>query len=182
MEAKFKIGDKIWYATTKASEKRVPCADCFGKRRLIVILGDDSKLDIPCEGCSWSDQDGWGYHEPYPHGYCRIYEWQCKVEEVIINRVEINVDKVEYGFNGNYRMDEDRAFLTEEEAVKKSQELIEEQNREELAKLYKKEKPTKTWAWNLSYHRKRIKDAERDIAYHTAKLNAGKVIKKEETS
>lgn len=183
MEPRFKMGDKVWYATSGTTEKKLPCADCFGKRFLTVILGDDSKLPIPCENCSWSDESSWGYREPYPHGYVRHYEWSAKAEQRTIDGIEISNTKVEYrsscGSGSYWRLDEDKIFLTEQEAISKAELMSIEHNNEELAKIATKEKPTRSWAWNLSYHRGCIKRAEKDIVYHTAKLNAGKVLKKE---
>lgn len=180
MEAKYKIGDKVWCAVSNTVQKSLPCPECFGKRQLTVILGDDSKIPIPCESCSWSEQSGWGYNEPYPHGYIRYYEHQERAEEVIINRVEITGDKTDYGYSGNYRMDADRVFATKEEAEAKSRELCFEHTEAEIAKIKNKEKPTRTWAWNLHYHRDCIKRAERDLEYHKAKLDVSKYHVKEE--
>lgn len=183
---KYNIGDKVWYATSGTTEKHLQCTDCFGKRFLMVIMGDDSQVPIHCENCSWSDdRDSWGgYREPYPHGYVRHYEWSAKAEPRTIDGMEISNTKVEYrsstGSGGYWRLEEDRIFFTEEEAIAKAEQLSIEHNAEELHKIATKEKPTRTWAWNLSYHRGCIKRAEKDLSYHTMKANSAKQFVKEE--
>ena len=41
--------------------------------------------------------------------------------------------------------------------------------------MKRKEKDTKTWAWNVHYHRKEIREAQKRIEYHTSKLNVAKL-------
>jgi len=179
MEAKYKIGDKVWYATTRTVQKTMPCSECFGKKHLIVILGDDSQVPIPCVSCDFRDENSFGY-DSYPHGYVHYYEFEAKAKEVVISKVEMDANHVEYRFDGGYCMDEDRAFDTEQEAIQKAAELAAKHNEEEQAKIYRKEKHNRTWAWNLHYHRDCIKRAERDLAYHTAKAYYAKTQVKEE--
>jgi hypothetical protein len=45
-------------------------------------------------------------------------------------------------------------------------------DQEEREKIGAKEKPTRTWAWNASYHRKEIKRCKESIEYHERKLAA----------
>jgi len=52
-------------------------------------------------------------------------------------------------------------------------------DRAEREKIATKEKDTRTWAWNASYHRRQIKDAKRQLEYHTAKLNVASLKAKE---
>lgn len=180
---KFNIGDKVWYATSGSREQKVLCPECFGKRQLRVILGDDSEVLIPCEGCSYRPE---GYYDSYPSGYCRYYEWYAEPRLVTITGLEINQEKVEYrshtGSGSYWCFKEDECFLTEEEAKFKADQMVAEHNAKELEKIYTKEKHNRTWAWNLSYHRKRIKDAEREIEYHSKKFEYAKTRVKDEKS
>jgi len=166
MERKYNIGDKVWYAKTGTKEKSVECPECFGKKFLTVILGDNSKVTIDCAGCAR------GY-EP-PKGYVIYYEWGVDVREVTIQRMEIKPDEVTYGFWDCYSAETDRIFSTKEEAEKRALELVEEHNKEELARIYRKEKNNHTWSWNVHYHRDCIRRAEKDLIYHKAKLEASK--------
>lgn len=182
MEAKYKLGDKVWYAGSGTVKKSFPCPECFGKCHLIVILGDDSRVPIPCQSCNFRDESNWSSYDAYPHGYVNYYEFEARARLVEITRVEITDEKVEYGFDSCYSMDEDMAFDSEEDAVKKATELSIHHTEEEKSKVYRKEKHNRTWAWNLHYHRDCIKRAERDLAYHTAKATWAKSQVKDEKS
>jgi len=172
----FNLGDKVWYAGQANVIKTKVCEDCFGKKSLVVILGDDTQIIIPCQGCEKRGD----YYETYPCGYNEYYEWEAKAELVTINRVEIRHEKVEYGYDGNYCCDQDKMFLTEEEAKAKGDELSRIHTEEELKKLKHKYKNTRSWAWNLNYHRSRIKDAKRDLEYHSRQFEYTKTKVKED--
>ena len=162
----YNIGDKVWYAQRKTEEKTVKCPECFGKKYLTVILGDDSKVTIDCAGCAS------GYNPPL--GYIFYWEQYSDVSLVTINRVEINTDYVEYKFCGNYIAKDTDIFPTKELAEIRAKELAEEHNREELEKIYRKEKHNHSWAWHVHYYRDMIRRAERDIERAREKLDFAK--------
>ena len=168
----YRIGDKVWYAQRKGVERQELCPDCFGQRALTVIKGDGSQVSIPCVACIRS------YDEPT--GYVNWHGHVVDVSEVEIEKVEQTKEGVTYGFHGCYRADQGSMFDTKEEAEVRALELAEKHNQEELARIYQKEKHNHTWAWNAHYHRDCIKRAERDLVYHTAKLNYAKVKAKED--
>jgi len=103
------------------------------------------------------------------------------VAEVEIEKVEQTATEVKYGFRGCYHADQDCMCDTKEEAEAKALELAEKHNQEELDRIYRKEKHNRTWAWNAHYHRDCIKRAEKDLLYHTAKLNVAKARAKNAT-
>ena len=168
---KYNIGDKMWYAHREAKEKAIDCPDCFGKKYLTVIKGDDSRVTIDCSGCSR------GYMPPA--GFVTYYEHSASVEEITIQGMDIDPSgKTSYKFNATScswrNADESELFATKEEAEKRAIELSEEHNKRELARINLKEKDGRTWSFNACYHRKGIKQAEKDLAYHTDKLNVAK--------
>lgn len=57
-----------------------------------------------------------------------------------------------------------------------------EADAEELRRIAEKEKPTRTWSWNATYHRKEIKRCEESIARHRAKLSVASLKAKEDRS
>ena len=126
------IGDKVWHASCKSTKERVTCPECFGKKYLTVILGDDSQVTIDCAGCAS------GYDPP--RGYINYWKQYVDVSLVIIERVEINPDYVEYGINRtdcSYRIVKATdVFLTKKEAEIRAQELTENWNQEKLAKIH----------------------------------------------
>lgn len=172
IEAKHKLGDKVWYAQNKAVETSVVCPDCFGQKALTVIKGDGSQVSIECAGC----QRG---YEP-PRGYVSYYEHRTSVSYVEINGIEMDSDKTRYRLSSGHYGDEAEVFDNKEDAELKARELAERYNKEQLDEINRKEKHSRAWSWNAHYHREGIKKAKRDFAYHTAKLNVAKIKAKEE--
>jgi len=164
MKAKFNIGNKVWYAERITSEERELCPDCFGKKYLTVVLGDDSKITIECESCKR------GYDSPTGYVLYRIQK--PAVKEVIINRVEMSEEEgIRYGYDGCYINMETHFFQTKEEAEKRAIELMEQFNQQERDNFHKKERDTKSWAWHVYYFRRQIKDAEKQIERSKIKLD-----------
>ncbi len=167
---KYKIGDMVWYAQMKHVEKTVVCPDCFGQKALTVIKGDGSQVSIDC-GC------GRGYEPPL--GYYSYIAYLPDVRRVVIQRIEITGETVEYGHSENYRNQESDLFDNKEDAEKRAVELAAKYEQEELEKIYRKDKHDRTWAWHVRYHRECLKQAQHDVEYHSAKLNVAKTKSKE---
>lgn len=171
---KYKIDDVVWYANRETKTEQVICPECFGNKFLTVILGDNSQVDIDCVGC------GAGLENP--KGYIVYYKHLVNVKQITIEKIEETKLKTEYGFNGCYRVDGKNLFDTKKEAEKKAEILAEEHNKEELERIYRKEKNNRTWSWNVHYHRDCIRKAEKDLIYHNAKLKVAKIKTKEEVA
>ena len=163
-----KIGDKVWYAQMKNVEKKATCPECFGKRYLTVILGDDSKVTINCAGCSS------GYEEA--KGYITYYQWETDVSEEIIQLVEITPTETNYGFRDCYRANKTTIFGNKIDAEKRALELAEEHNKKELEKFSRKEKDSHSWSWHVHYYRAEIRQAKKAIERYEKQLNAIKNI------
>ena len=166
-----KIGDKVWYAQRKTVRETLVCPDCFGKKALTVIKGDGSQVSIACARCSQ------GYDPP--EGVVFHHKQIMDVSQVMIDRVEQTVAGTEYGFRDCYRAPETDLFVSKKGAEKRAQELAEEHNQKEIARVNQKEKCNRTWAWHVYYHGQAIKNAKKDLAYHTARLNVAKTKAKE---
>lgn len=165
--SKYKIGDRVWYAQRKSVEKTVICPDCFGQKALTVIKGDGSQVSIECAGCKRGFENSTGYINYWSH--------EIDVSEVVIQRIEETATEIEYSFRDCYRTKESELFTNKEDAQKRALILSEEHNQEELDRINQKEKHNHTWSWNAYYHRNCIKQAERDLTYHKAKLEVAKV-------
>jgi hypothetical protein len=166
--SKYELGDRAWYADRCAKEVFEVCPDCLGQKALTVIMGDGSQVSISCVGCAS------GYNPPTGR-VCHI-EHSADVHMIFIDRLEVSIDGTEYGYSGNYRVKETELFDTKEEAEKRALELAEEYNKEQATR---KHDCRRSWAWNAHYHRKAIKQAEKDLAYHTSKLSVAKEKSKE---
>jgi hypothetical protein len=161
-----KIGDLIWRAALAHSVEYDPCPDCCGRRALRVILGDDSEVVIDCSTCAQ------GYNPP--RGIVARDVYTANPVQVLIAKVETELLDGEevslYSGDGFYHAAESDLCMTEADAEKRAAELIVERDKETAAKMNRKEKDTRTWAWHVTYHRRCIKQAEKDLAYHRAKL------------
>jgi len=166
-----KLGDNVWVASIERYTESILCLECFGKKSLTVILGDDSRVEIPCVGCAC------GYDPPT--GFMSHAQYKPDVRRETIIRIEVEPDKIEYLTQNSHLFKDSEVFDTEEEAEKRAIILMNEHNEEEKKRMYCKERPSRTWAWNVHYHRKQIRDAEKTIAYASEKLGIAKLKAKE---
>jgi hypothetical protein len=157
----FNIGDKVYTARVEYRAKSITCPDCFGKARLTVILGDGEQVQVDCTQCSHG-YDG-------STGRINSYDYFPEVNERIITGITIKNDGIEY-YCSSWIIDGEKVFATREEAEKMAIVLTREDEGRELKKLMSKHKDTRSWAWNATYHRGCIRQAEKDLAYHKAKL------------
>lgn len=164
----FSIGDTVFIARVNSTEKWIACPDCFGKRYLTVILGDESQVTIDCACCAR------GY-EPSKGIVLSYYYNSPQAEEVVVCDIELREGKIRYNWS-----DEEDVFATEEEALARSVAKAADLEIEEQRRIHKKEKDTRTWSWNATYHRQQIRHAEKELAYHKSKLEAAKFHVKEE--
>lgn len=163
---KYKIGDTAWHACLSRVEVKETCPDCFGEKVLIVTLGNGEQVSIDCAGCYL------GYGPP--RGYITREEWQSCVEKFTVSAIHADTKSVDYVSTLYYCAEEQDLFDTEDEALARANEKMQEHNAKAAAEFAKKERDTHTWAWNVSYHRKCIRDAKKQIEYHTRKLDAAK--------
>lgn len=166
---KFKIGDKVWIARAgNFSESWITCPDCLGQKSLTVITGNGSYITIDCECCKA------GYEGC--KGQIKVYGFLAVAHEIEINEISVDNGKVEYNHE-----EESNVFLTKVEAESRAEQFRARYESEELNRLnFMKENPKKSWAWNASYHRKNLKEALRQVEYHSSKLNVAKLKSKEQ--
>jgi len=167
----YNIGDRVWYAGRESKKERITCPECFGKKYLTVILGDDSRVTIDCAGCAA------GYDPP--RGYVEYWKQTFDVYRIIIDGVKINRNHVEYLYNYHRIAEDTEIFSSEEKAESRAKELAEEYNKQELQRIHRKEKNNRTWAWHVHYYRKMIRDAQKEIERAQEKLDAAKQKAKE---
>lgn len=175
MTPRFNVGDPVFLAKFQASEKRVACPDCGGTGQLRVTFHDETTVSIGCTNCSR------GYDDPT--GAVTVHERKPTAEALIVNGLEIEGTTVRYRLGGGpgwHWIGEDAdVFATPDEAMVRAQVLADEATKEERQRVYRKERDTRSWSWNATYHRKAIKEAHRQIDYHTRKLNVAAIKAKE---
>jgi hypothetical protein len=134
----------------------------MGDGRLRVTFADDTTVSIECRNCTV------GYDPPT--GYVRVYERTPRATLCTITGYEVTGDNVRWRMDAGHIVDDEDMFANEDDAITRARGMCDEANAAERARVMNKEKDTRTWAWNASYHRDRIRQAHKDIAYHTAKL------------
>ena len=174
---RYNIGDVAWRATYDKSPREVTCPDCGGTGRLRVTFHDDTQVSIECRECTS------GYDPPT--GRIRIYDGgRPRAEQVIISGIEMDASKELYrvaaGAHSYWSIPSAELFDDEAAAQTRGAELAAEHDETERRRVFEKEKNTRTWAWNASYHRRCIEKAKKDIAYHEAKLAVAAVRAKED--
>lgn len=168
---RFAVGDLVWIASWETQKKYVTCPDCGGTGRIRVIFHDETQVSIECQRC----QSGFNP----PSGRLVHYERSPVVRCEAITGVELTDNSIEWKTKNHYRVADGDVFATETDAVERAAQMSAQANADDLQRIAMKEKDTRSWAWNASYHRREIKDAQRRIEYHTAKLNVAKVKAKE---
>lgn len=160
--AKFNIGDIVYQAEANQDQVWITCPECAGSGRLRVILGDDSEVSIACVCCER------GY-EGSP-GRIQTYEFRSRTSEDKVTGVEERLNYLTRYYFGCYSSEEINLFATREEALERAAVLVAEHAAEETKRLRYKEKQHKTWAWNVSYWRRGIRNAQAEIARYEARL------------
>lgn len=162
MKPQFNIGDVVYAAVLEGKEESIPCPDCFGTKCLRVILGDGTEHTIDCAGCSPGGYDR-------PSGLIRISRYSARAKRITISGMDISETGCEYRSGcDNYQAA--NLFHDEAGAVARAAVLAKDREAQQLDELRRKEKPARTWAWHVHYHRRLIRDAKETIARSEAKL------------
>ncbi len=164
------IGDTIWTARTNKNNSYVECPDCFGKKFLTVILGDDSQVTIECDGC----RDG------YLGASGRIHTWEhtAEVDCSAISGIEARLDEdggelVDYRVGGSHayrKYTQWEVFDTKEEAKECAERMVIEETDHEAENFKRKVRGDKNWSFSVSYYRGQIRKAKKDIVRATEQL------------
>lgn len=162
MKPSFTIGDSVWIAGHKNTTVKKDCPICFGRRSVRLILGDDSEWETPCEFC------GKGFEGP--RGWVEVYEWENRAFETKITGMHVStVDAVKYDIADGWA-DAENMFATESEALERCAVLKAEWEKQEAKNMEsRKEYDKKDYSWHVGYHRRCLKEAQRQVAYHEAK-------------
>lgn len=171
----------MWIARAGMSTVTKQCPHCLGSRIVTVLFGDGEKATFDCGLCARGYEGSFGVIEDY--------EYIASADQRTVGGVESEQSpkgiKYRYRYNvrdGCYNIsDGSEVFATQEEALKRSSELAAIHHKAHADCLeWKKEDTKRTWAWNASYHRRNIKEAQRQLEYHTKKLAVASAKSKED--
>ena len=159
-----KVGDVVFVSKFGRRQVAIECPVCFGKGTVKLILGNGDSVEMPCENCT----DGLGTPSK---GYVNEWRNDAGAEAVTIDKISTDQtcgeDVVEY-FAMHHVYQADAVFATEEEAFADSKRRADEYNQERETKAeFVKGKPDKNYSWNAGYHMRLVKEAEKEIEYHS---------------
>ncbi len=167
MEAQFKIGDKVFMAKYDRVERWIQCPDCLGSAKVKVVLGDGTEIMLECGGC-----DPGGYEKS--NGRIKQYDYEVQILPRIITGVKTRATEIEYELNnfggGYYNGTPENVFANREDALTFGEQEKIKYESEVNARLLAKTKQHHTWKWNMAYHRRCIKEIERQLEYHNSKV------------
>jgi len=157
------LGDHVWIPRVGAHKVEVPCPVCFGKKRVTVILGDDTAVAVPCEYC------GIGFEGP--RGVVTEYREEPGAELMTITGIQTYIagdgQSTDYTLDRCHREPEDRCFHSKEEAQQAAEKMAAEQKAERESRAESiKNYACKTFSWNAGYHRGAAKASRKQAEYH----------------
>lgn len=160
IEPEFSLGQEVWFAHCGVRQVVHPCPVCCGKLKVAVILGDDTRVEVPCEYC------GGGYEGP--HGSVTGYEYVAKPELVRITRVDENIAPAERRYFSAHFVLDGLIFRTEDEARAKCEEIAAE-HVQDMAKKFswsRKSEQVKSYSWKAGYHLQEAKRMREQAEWH----------------
>lgn len=164
----FSIGDALWLPRTNPQKVTLPCPACKGERVVTVIYGGDERVQVDCEAC------GLGFNNS--RGIVEEYDLTPAAEPFVIVAVDsLYDDKWRVRSTAGHVTDFHLLRATEAEALADSTRLCEAQHERNMQSRQHKRKSMARATWSIKYHRDNIKDLERQISWHTARINAKRV-------
>lgn len=168
MDTPFEIGRTYYLPKYSPTEKREPCPICYGAKVVTIILGNDERVTVECDGC------GIGYESP--RGFVNSSVWDAAVHPFTVESVTSMYGddwylKSKEGDTSNWKT----LCETEAEALEESRHHIQkmiDENMRRSATSNKQKLKTKTW--HVRYHEDCIRELERKIAWHRAKVSERK--------
>jgi hypothetical protein len=158
-----RVGDSAWFPRVGTEQVKRTCIVCFGKLAVVVVLGDGSEVQTPCDYCG----KGFGG----PKGWTIEYEAVHFAELVTVTKV-IAEDAatgrtVEYETTPYTHAKPGDLFATEAECAAVVARLVaahadyEDKNRKP-----KRMAAAAKHTWNVGYHMRQATEMRRSIVYH----------------
>ena len=169
----YTIGDPIIYIEHSYEAARKVCDQCFGKRFLTVILGNDEQVTIECQHCL----ENRGYGDRVATGYTNNREALWAAREGVVSGMEKNWASEAHDFPIRYEIhshkpDKNAIFETVAEAKAEAalrnveaEAYRDGTNERKRDRGSSKNMNAHTWAFQASYYRDQIKHSLADIEY-----------------
>ena len=155
------LGQKVYVVGGSVNRgKTVPCNVCFGKLRVVVILGNGTKVSVSCEACNRGFEGPSGTHQEYGPG--------TFIREVVVNSIKLT----ENGKKPDIKIYSDEHLFYSKEAAKD----FERELKKDLAIRSEKwtedsfKRETGKTTWSAHYHLKEVERHQRKIDWHQTKV------------
>lgn len=160
----FAIGDTVWVARYERQEVIEECPVCFTKKKVTLILGDGTEVEMECDFCKY------GY-EP-SRGYITVCKIITNPTQFTITAREIKetTDGITIEYHaGSYVLHEEEVFDNHDDALELGEKYAAERQKEEderFLRLTKTGTRTSSYSAAAGYHLREAKRAEADAKRH----------------
>lgn len=160
-----KIGDTIYVVQSGPVECKRPCRVCNGTKVVTLITGLGEHVALECGFCSHGLET--------PTGFETFHQFNCTATPRRVDRIEriegATGDTVKYhsGPENCYNFyDAVNVYGSAEEAAIHCAEVEAHHSAEQEARLHRKAKDWKSYAWNAGYHLREAAECRRRMEYH----------------
>jgi hypothetical protein len=169
------MGDTVYVPTIKHVKKREPCPVCFGTKKVTLVLGNGTALELDCDYCAS------GFNPPTGE-VVTTYYLAGEVEKRTIIGMDARGGYLTYYTHCLKISDEGDPFLAQgsasacdvfsdpSDAMIRAQEMADAEVEErERIKYHQKEKAHKSFSWHAGYHMREYKKALQEAEFHLTK-------------
>ena len=170
MKTPFEIGRTYYLPLTHPEQIQVTCPVCYGKKKVVIILGNDERVEVECDGC------GLGYEGP--RGFVHDYSYEARVTPFTIDSVvSMHGDSWYVRSTTGEQANWGQLCETDEQAMECSRQQMQsfvDENMRRSATSKKQKLREKTWS--VRYHEDCIREVEKKIAWHRQKVSERKQV------
>ena len=162
----FKIGDTVWTCSLKEHKNRIPCPVCFTKKKVTLVLGDDTEVQLDCRWCQSGFDPPAGYIED---GYLLGKDVVQRIITGIDQRSKNDDTRITYWFSGQ-GFGAERVAETREEAMQKATSEAEKYTtNNRVGRENRKHKEYESYSWNAGYYMRQAKRGLKDYEHYLDK-------------
>ena len=162
-EAPFDIGQTFWLPGQATEQVMVECPICAGNKSVTVILGSGEHVTVNCDGCGLGYESASGVIKEYRHTPAAYQFVVAAVERYAPGEWYLRSTDGRNAYFSELRHTETSALAESAEKIA----ALEEQNM--MYRAHKKKGLSKL-AWTIRYHREQIRDAERQLEWHSQRV------------
>lgn len=171
LETPFSIGQQMWMAVGDSEQVTKPCPVCNGEKAVTIILGTGEHVSVLCDAC------GLGFDGP--RGFIQEWEHHPRAKSFVIASVKSFRD-------GQYEvLSEDGSwadfaslYQAETEALDAAVVRAAAQHERNMVSYQHTRRKAQHLTWTVQYHRGCIADLQKQIDWHSSRVQTGDVTKR----